>query len=75
MRITDAKLRLVEVPVQMRQREHGESSFRGRRAVELVVTIGLTLFAAKLLRQRHQHRQRREVKRVLRAARPRLSRW
>ena len=29
VRITDAKLRLVEVPVHMRQREHGESSFRG----------------------------------------------
>ena len=72
MRITDAKLRLVEVPVHMRQREHGESSFRGKRAVELVVTIGLTLFAAKLLRQRHEHRQRRDIKRVLRAARPRL---
>ena len=54
MRITDAKLRLVEVPVHMRQREHGESSFHGKRAVELVVTIGLTLFAAKLLRQRHR---------------------
>ena len=33
VRITDAKLRLMEVPVHMRQREHGESSFRGRRAV------------------------------------------
>ncbi len=52
MRITDAKLRLLEVPVHMRQREHGESSFRGRRAVELVVTIGLTLFAGELLRRR-----------------------
>ena len=48
MRITDARLRLVEVPVHMRRREHGESSFRGRRAVELVVTIGLTLFAGEL---------------------------
>jgi glycosyltransferase involved in cell wall biosynthesis len=75
VRITDAKLRLVEVPVHMRQREHGESSFRGKRAVGLVVTIGLTLFAAKLLRQRHQHRQKRDIKRVLRAARPRPSRW
>ena len=74
VRITDAKLRLVEVPVHMRQREHGESSFRGKRAVELVVTIGLTLFAAKLLRQRHQHRQQKDLKRVLRAARPRLNR-
>src|SRR4051794_866548 len=55
VRITDAKLRLVEVPVHMRSREHGESSFRGRRAVELVVTIGLALFAGSLLRR---HRQR-----------------
>ena len=52
MRITDAKLRLLEVPVHMRQREHGESSFRGRRAVKLVVGIGLTLFAGELLRRR-----------------------
>ena len=59
MRITDAKLRLLEVPVEMHQREHGESSFRGKRAVELVVTIGLTLFAGELLRRRHQQRQRR----------------
>jgi glycosyltransferase involved in cell wall biosynthesis len=52
VRITDAKLRLLEVPVHMRQREHGESSFRGRRAVRLVVAIGLTLFAGELLRRR-----------------------
>jgi glycosyltransferase involved in cell wall biosynthesis len=59
VRITDAKLRLLEVPVHMRQREHGVSSFRGRRAVELVVTIGLTLFAGELLRRRHQRKQRK----------------
>jgi glycosyltransferase involved in cell wall biosynthesis len=52
VRITDAKLRLLEVPVHMRQRGHGESSFRGRRAVKLVVGIGLTLFAGELLRRR-----------------------
>jgi glycosyltransferase involved in cell wall biosynthesis len=75
MRITDAKLRLIEVPVQMRQREHGESSFRGKRAVELVVTIGLTLFAAGLLRRRHRRGQRRQLARVLRPTRPRLTRW
>jgi glycosyltransferase involved in cell wall biosynthesis len=69
VRITDAKLRLLEVPVHMRQREHGESSFRGKRAVELVVTIGLTLFAAKLLRGRYEHRRRRELSRVLRRGR------
>jgi len=65
VRITDAKLRLVEVPVHMRQREHGESSFRGKRAVELVVTIGLTLFAGELMRRRHQRRQKRGVKKLL----------
>ena len=61
VRITDAKLRLLEVPVHMRQREHGQSSFRGRRAVELVVTIGLTLFAGELLRRRHQRKHRKSV--------------
>ena len=61
VRITDAKLKLLEVPVQMRQREHGESSFRGRRAVELVVTIGLTLFAGELMRRRHQRKHRKSV--------------
>jgi glycosyltransferase involved in cell wall biosynthesis len=59
VRITDAKLRLIEVPVHMRQREHGESSFRGRRAVELVVTIGLTLFAEELLRRRYFRREKK----------------
>ena len=73
MRISDAKLRLLEVPVHMRQREHGESSFKGRRAVELVVTIGLTLFAANVLRGRHRHKQRRELAKVLR--RDRRSSW
>ena len=75
VRITDAKLRLVEVPVEMRQREHGESSFKGKRAVELVVTIGLTLFAAGLLRKRHQGKQKREVRRALRRVRPARKPW
>ena len=65
VRITDARLRLLEVPVHMRQREHGESSFRGRRAVELVVTIGLTLFAGELMRRRHQRRQHSGLKKML----------
>jgi len=63
------------VPVHMRQREHGESSFRGRRAVGLVVTIGLTLFAAKALKGHHQHQQRREFARVLRRSRRRQTLW
>ena len=65
MRITDAGLRLLEVPVHMRQREHGESSFKGRRAVELVVTIGLTLFAGELIRRHHQGQQRRGLSRLI----------
>jgi glycosyltransferase involved in cell wall biosynthesis len=65
VRISDAKLRLLEVPVHMRQREHGQSSFRGRRAVELVVTIGLTLFAGELLRRHHRRRQRTGLGRLL----------
>ena len=65
MRITDAKLRLLEVPVHMRQREHGESSFKGRRAVELVVTIGLTLFAGEMMRRRHARKQRKGIKKLL----------
>jgi len=66
VRITDAKLRLVEVPVHMRQREHGESSFRGKRAVKLVVTIGLTLFAEELFRRRHSKRQQKGLAKALR---------
>jgi glycosyltransferase involved in cell wall biosynthesis len=65
MRITDARLRLLEVPVQMREREHGESSFRGKRAVELVVGIGLTLFAGEYLRRRRQDRQKQGLRGLL----------
>lgn len=67
MRIADANLRLLEVPVHMRQREHGESSFTGRRAAALVVSIGLTLFAGELLR-----RKRRRQKKRLRLRLPKL---
>ena len=65
VRITNAKLRLLEVPVEMRQREHGESSFRGRRAAELVMTIGLALFAGELLRRRHRGKQRKGLRRAV----------
>jgi hypothetical protein len=59
VRISKAGLRLVEVPVHMRQREHGESSFTGRRAAALVVSIGLTLFAGELLRRQRQREKKR----------------
>lgn len=56
VRIHDAGLRLLEVPVHMRQREHGDSSFTGGRAVRLVGSIALTLFAGELLYRRRARR-------------------
>jgi glycosyltransferase involved in cell wall biosynthesis len=75
VRITDAKLRLVEVPVHMRQREHGESSFRGKRALSLVVTIGMTLFAARALKGHQRHKRRRGLVRGMRRNRRRPTLW
>jgi glycosyltransferase involved in cell wall biosynthesis len=43
LRLRRAGLRVVEVPVHMRPREIGESKLRGRRAVELVLTVAATL--------------------------------
>jgi glycosyltransferase involved in cell wall biosynthesis len=43
LRLREAGLRVAEVPVHMRERESGESKLRGRRAVELVVTVAGTL--------------------------------
>lgn len=75
LRIHRAKLRLLEVPVHMLPREHGRSSFHGRRALELVLTIGLTMLAAGLLRGRHRHQRRRELARALRRSRRSLIPW
>jgi glycosyltransferase involved in cell wall biosynthesis len=43
LRLRVAGLRVVEVPVNMRDRASGESKLRGRRAVELVLTVAATL--------------------------------
>ncbi len=43
LRLREAGLTVVEVPVHMRERASGESKLRGRRAVELVVTVAGTL--------------------------------
>ncbi|GIU95345.1 MAG: glycosyl transferase family 2 [Gaiellaceae bacterium] len=43
LRLREAGLRVREVPVHMRERASGESKLRGRRAVELVVTVVGTL--------------------------------
>ena len=44
LRLREACLHVVEVPVHMRERASGQSKLRGRRAVELVLTVVGTLF-------------------------------
>jgi glycosyltransferase involved in cell wall biosynthesis len=43
LRLEQANLRVLEVPVHMRERAGGESKLRGKRALELVVTVAGTL--------------------------------
>jgi len=52
IRISDAGLRIKEVPVTMEARASGESKLRGSKAVRLVLTVAGTLIAARLLRAR-----------------------
>jgi hypothetical protein len=56
LRLREAGLRVVEVPVHMRERASGESKLRGRRAVELVVTVAGVLLLYGVWRR---HRGRR----------------
>jgi glycosyltransferase involved in cell wall biosynthesis len=49
MRISEAGLRLEEVPVQMRERTAGESKLRGRKAVGVVMTVGAALWMGRRL--------------------------
>jgi hypothetical protein len=53
VRVTNAGLRLEEVPVEMRPRAGGESKLQGRKAVGLVVTVAGTLLVGwRLMRRR-----------------------
>jgi len=52
IRITDAGLKLEEVPVNMAPRAGGESKLRGRKALSVVVTVIGTLVVAGFLRRR-----------------------
>ena len=54
IRITDAGLRLREVPVTMEERASGESKLRGSKAVKLVLTVAGTLIAARFVRARRR---------------------
>jgi glycosyltransferase involved in cell wall biosynthesis len=54
IRITEAGLRLREVPVTMKERASGESKLRGSKAVKLVLTVAGTLIAARLVRARRR---------------------
>ena len=52
LRLRGAELRVLEIPVDMRERASGESKLRGRRAVELVLTVAGTLLLYGLWRRR-----------------------
>ena len=52
LRLSDAGLRVEEVPVRMEPRAGGVSKLRGRKAVKVTATVIATLIAARLLRSR-----------------------
>lgn len=54
LRLREAGLRVAEVPVHMRERASGESRLRGRRAIELVVTVAGILLIYGLWRRRRR---------------------
>jgi glycosyltransferase involved in cell wall biosynthesis len=56
LRLREAGLTVVEVPVHMRERASGESKLRGRRAVELVLTVAGTLLLYGVWRRRRRRR-------------------
>jgi glycosyltransferase involved in cell wall biosynthesis len=47
MRLTEAGLRIEEVPVDMRERAGGESKLQGKKALLLVLTVGATVLLAR----------------------------
>jgi glycosyltransferase involved in cell wall biosynthesis len=52
LRVSDAGLRLQEVPVTMAARASGESKLRGSKALKLVLTVTALLIGARFLRSR-----------------------
>ena len=56
LRLREAGLHVVEVPVHMRERAGGESKLRGSKAVKLVLTVAGTLFLYGVWRRRRGRR-------------------
>lgn len=56
LRLSDAELRIMEVPVSMRERLSGSSSFVGSRAFRLVVTVAGALILGEAYRRRRRAR-------------------
>lgn len=56
MRLSDAELKIREVPVSMRERSHGSSSFVGSRAFKLVITVTGALLLGEAYRRRRRNR-------------------
>jgi glycosyltransferase involved in cell wall biosynthesis len=54
VRLSEAGLRVEEVPVNMAERAGGESKLRGSKAVKLVLTVAGTLLVAGLVRARRK---------------------
>jgi glycosyltransferase involved in cell wall biosynthesis len=54
LRLREEGLRVEEVPVHMRERASGESKLRGKRALELVLTVATTLLLYTLWRRRRR---------------------
>jgi glycosyltransferase involved in cell wall biosynthesis len=55
LRLSDAGLRVDEVPVRMEQRAGGVSKLRGRKAVKVTATVIGTLLAARFVRSRRSN--------------------
>jgi glycosyltransferase involved in cell wall biosynthesis len=57
LRLSDAGLVVEEVPVDMRERAHGESKLQGKKALVLVGTVIGTLLAYRGVRKALEHRR------------------
>lgn len=51
IRLTDAGLKIEEVPVDMRERASGSSKLQGKKALMLVLTVGATVLLGRRLRR------------------------